>query len=217
MLFPQSINEYIPQDAPVRAYDAFVDALDFEELGIEMDGHKVGCPQYDPKAMLKLLIYGYSYGIRSSRKLEREAHYNLSFIWLIGGLQPDHKTVAEFRRKNKPALSKVLRQCARFCIELDLIEGNTLFVDGSKIRGNASINNTWTKQRCERHLERIEERIGQILSECDAADAVEDGQPSLVKMDEQLKGVEALKMKVKAIMEELAARDGKSVNSTDPQ
>jgi len=217
MLFPQSINEYIPQDAPVRAYDAFVDALDFEELGIEMDGHKVGCPQYDPKAMLKLLIYGYSYGIRSSRKLEREAHYNLSFIWLIGGLQPDHKTVAEFRRKNKPALSKVLRQCARFCIELDLIEGNTLFVDGSKIRGNASINNTWTKQRCERHLERIEERIGQILSECDAADAVEDGQPSLVKMDEQLKGVEALKRKVKAIMEELAAQDAKSVNSTDPQ
>jgi transposase len=50
MLFPQSINEYIPQDGPLRAYDAFVDALDFEELGIEMDAHKVGCPQYDPKA-----------------------------------------------------------------------------------------------------------------------------------------------------------------------
>jgi hypothetical protein len=56
MLFPQSINEYIPQDAPVRAYDAFVDALDFKELGIEMDAHKVGCPQYDPKAVLKLLL-----------------------------------------------------------------------------------------------------------------------------------------------------------------
>jgi len=215
--FSRGASTNISLRTPVRAYDAFVDALDFEELGIEMDAHKVGCPQYDPKAMLKLLIYGYSYGIRSSRKLEREAHYNLSFIWLIGGLQPDHKTVAEFRRKNKPALSKVLRQCARFCIEFDLIEGNTLFVDGSKIRGNASINNTWTKQRCQRHLERIDERIGQILSECDAADEMEDGQPSLVKMDEQLKGAEALKTKVKAIMEELAAQDAKSVNSTDPE
>ena len=77
-LFPQSIDEYIPQDAPVRAYDVFVDSLEFAELGIEIESHKVGCPQYDPKIMLKLLLYGYSYGVRSSRKLEREANYNLS-------------------------------------------------------------------------------------------------------------------------------------------
>ncbi|MBN2271983.1 MAG: transposase [Sedimentisphaerales bacterium] len=85
MLFPQSIEEYVPQEAPVRAYDAFVEALDLDELGIQIDPHKVGCPQYEPKVMLKLLIYGYSYGIRSSRKLERETHYNLSFMWLVGG------------------------------------------------------------------------------------------------------------------------------------
>ena len=217
MLFPQSIEEYVPQEAPVRAYDAFVEALDLDELGIQIDPHKVGCPEYDPKVMLKLLIYGYSYGIRSSRKLERETHYNLSFMWLVGGLRPDHKTIAEFRRMNKSALSKVLRQCARFCIKLDLIEGNTLFVDGSKIRGNASIKNTWTKQRCQRHLERIAERIAQILSECDTVDEMEDGQPSLVRLDEELKDAEALKAKVKAIMEELESRDGKSVNGTDAE
>ena len=146
-LFPQSIDEYIPHDAPVRAYDVFVDSLDFNELGIKIEPHKVGCPQYAPKNMLKLLLYGYSYGVRSSRKLEREAHYNLSFIWLTGGLKPDHKTIAEFRRKNKSALKNVLKQCARLCIKLDLIEGNTLFVDGSNIRANASIKNSWTKER----------------------------------------------------------------------
>jgi hypothetical protein len=86
--------------------------------------------------MLKLLVYGYSYGIRSSRKLERETHYNLSFIWLSGGLKPDFKTIAEFRRNNKAALANVLKQCARLCMKLGLIEGNTLFVDGSKIRAN---------------------------------------------------------------------------------
>jgi len=109
MLFPQSIDEYVPQEAPVRAYDAFVDALDFEELGIEMDGHKVGCPQYDPKAMLKLLIYGYSYGIRSSRKLEREAHYNLSFIWLIGGLQPHRHPASRLSRSTRGILDMMVR------------------------------------------------------------------------------------------------------------
>jgi transposase len=108
-LFPQSIDEYIPNDAPVRAYDVIIGSLDFGELGIEVDPHKVGCPQYDPKVMLRLLVYGYSYGVRSSRKLEREANYNLSFIWLTGGLKPDHKTIAEFRRKNKTALQNVLK------------------------------------------------------------------------------------------------------------
>ena len=150
-LFPQSIDEYIPQEAPVRAYDVFVDSLDFNELGIKLEPHKVGCPQYDPKIMLKLLLYGYSYGVRSSRKLEREGHYNLSFIWLTGGLKPDHKTIAEFRKNNKVSLRKVLKQCARICVKLDLIEGNTLFVDGTKIRANASIKNSWTKERCNRH------------------------------------------------------------------
>jgi len=85
-LFPQSVDEYVHKDAPVRAYDVIIDSLDFGELGIEIDPHKVGCPQYDTMAMLKLLVYGYSYGVRSSRKLEREANYNLSFIWLTGGL-----------------------------------------------------------------------------------------------------------------------------------
>ena len=113
VLFPASIEEYVAVDAPVRAYDAFVEALDFAELGIELDCGKVGNSSYDPRAMLKLLVYGYSYGVRSSRKLERETHYNLSFIWLLGGLHPDHKTIAEFRRQHRAALGKVLKSVRR--------------------------------------------------------------------------------------------------------
>jgi len=215
ILFPQSVDEYIPADAPVRAYDVFVDSLNFDELDIQLEPHKVGCPQYDPKSMLKLLLYGYSYGIRSSRKLERESHYNLSFIWLTSGLKPDHKTIAEFRRKNKTALKKVLRQCARLCIKLNLIEGNTLFVDGTKIRANASIKNSWTQQRCKRHLEKIDKRIKEILSECESVDEKEKGRPSLVKMKEELKDQDALKSKVKKILNELKSEEKKSTNTTD--
>jgi transposase len=192
-----------------------VDSLDFDELGINLDDRKVGCPQYDPKAMLRLLVYGYSYGIRSSRKLERETHYNLSFIWLVGGLKPDHKTIAEFRRKNKSALQKVLKQCARLCIELKLIEGNTLFVDGSKVRGNASIKNTWTRQRCKKHLDKIDKRIKQILAECDTVDEQEKGRPSLVEMKEELKDTRTLKSKVQDILKKLKDEKVKSINATD--
>lgn len=185
-IFPPCIEDYVKEDDPVRAYDAIVEALDFSELEIELDSVKVGCPQYDPKAMLKLLVYGYSYGIRSSRKLERATHHNVSFMWLMGGLKPDHKTIAEFRRKNKKALKKVLKQCARLCIKLDLIAGNSLFLDGSKFRANASIKNTWDKKKCERYLKKIDKRIDAILSECDEIDEGEEGQPSRVEMEEGL-------------------------------
>ncbi len=100
--FLKALMNIFGADAPVRAYDVIVDSLDFEALGIEVNSHKVGCPQYDPIVMLKLLVYGYSYGVRSSRKLERETHYNLSFIWLAGG---ERQRVAIARALvNKPSI-----------------------------------------------------------------------------------------------------------------
>ncbi len=216
-IFPQCIEDYVKADDPVRAYDAIVESLDFSDLRIELDSDKVGCPQYDPKAMLKLLVYGYSYGIRSSRKLERAVYHNVSFIWLMGGLKPDHKTVAEFRRKNKKALKKVLKQCARLCIELDLIAGNTLFADGSKIRANASIKNTWDKKKCERYLKKVDKRIDAILSECDVVDKKEEGQSSLIEMEEELKDKKKLKSKVKKILEKLEEEGENSTNTTDSE
>jgi len=212
-LFPESMEDYIAPDDPVRAYDAFVGALDFRDLGITLDPDKVGNSEYHPQAMLKLLVYGYSYGIRSSRKLERATHHNLSFIWLTSGLKPDHKTIAEFRRKNKEALAQVLKQCARICIKLNLIEGNTLFLDGTKIRANASINNTWTKKKAQKALKHIDERISDILAQCDAIDEAEQG--SLVTMDKELKDQKTLKAKIKGILQEL--KEEESFNTTDPE
>ena len=212
-LLPKTINEYISSDDPVRAYDAFIESLDFRDLGITLDSHKVGNSEYHPHAMLKLLVYGYSYGIRSSRKLERATHHNLSFIWLTSNLKPDHKTIAEFRRKNKEALAQVLKQCAKICIKLNLIEGNTLFLDGTKIRANASINNTWTKKKAQKALKHIDERISDILAQCDAIDEVEQG--SFVTMDEELKDQKTLKAKIKGILQEL--KEEESFNTTDPE
>lgn len=215
--FPPSIEDYVASDDPVRAYDVFVNNLDFDELGIIMDQNKVGNPQYDPKSMLKLFLYGTSYGFRSSRKLERAVYHNISFIWLTGGLKPDHKTISEFRRNNKTAIKNVLKQCVRMCIELKLIDGNTFFVDGTKIRGNASIKNTWTPEKCNKHIKSIDKRISAILAECEATDTEEQDQQSLVKMDEELKDQEALKAKVKNIFKELKENDKKSINTVDPE
>jgi len=215
-LFPTSIEDYVSPDDPVRVYDAFVEALDFNELGIVIDENQVGNPEYDPRTMVKLLTFGYSYGTRSSRKLERAVYHNIAFIWLMGGLKPDHKTIAEFRRKNKPVLKNILRQCARLCIELGLIAGNTLFTDGTKIRANASIKNTWTKEKCEKYLQHIDAHIESILSESEALDDEEENQESLIKMKASLKEKEILKSEVQKIMKELNEHDRKAINTQDP-
>ena len=215
-LLPQSIEEYVSEDAPVRAYDAFVEALDFNALGIELNQHKVGNSEYDPKSMLKLLVYGCSYGVKSSRKLEREVHNNISFIWLMGGLKPDHKTIAEFRRKNKKALKKVLKQCARLCIKLDLIAGNVLFVDGSKIRANASCSRTHEKVWYEEQLKDIDRRIEALLQECEAVDQQEKDLSSFVAMDKELAKAETLKSTIKDVLAEFEATERKKINQTDP-
>jgi len=212
-MLPPTIEEYVGEDDPVRAYDVFVEALDLEGLGIDFKEDRVGNSAYDPKMMLKILVYGYSYGWRSSRKLERALHHNLSFMWLTGGMKPDHKTIAKFRRDNTAALKKVLRQCVKLCIKLRLIEGNTLFIDGSKIRANASINQTWTEDKCRKVLEKTDKRIGEILKECEQADDSESGMP--VRLPEELKDKLALKEKVQAIVKKIKEEERTQLNAVD--
>ncbi len=215
-LFPQSIDEYVAKDDSVRAYDAFVEALDFSALGVEIDPQQVGNSEYDPKAMMKLLVYGYSYGIKSSRKLERETHHNLSFIWLMGGLKPDHKTIAEFRRNHKGALKKVLKQCARLCIKLNLIAGNILFVDGTKIRANASRSQIHDQAYYEQLLSEVDGRIEQLLEECEGIDQQEEGLGSCVAMEKELAKAERLKSKVEEALKAFEETGREQINLTDP-
>ena len=157
---PDSVEKYVFDDDPVRAYDAFIDAINLQELGLEIN------ESYDPITMLKVLVYGYSYGWRSSRKLERALHHNLSFIWLSGGLRPDHKPLSNFRKNNKQVLKNVLKQCVRMCIKLNLIEGNVLFVDGSKMRANAGNSQTISKASLQKLLNNLDIHIEVLMDEC---------------------------------------------------
>ncbi len=96
MLLPARVDEYVGKNNMVRAVDAYVSTLDMEDLGFQhtQSGIMAGQPPYNPLALLKLYLYGYLQGIRSSRKLEREALRNLEVIWLIEGLRPTYKTIA---------------------------------------------------------------------------------------------------------------------------
>jgi transposase len=215
-LMPQSIEDYVGEDNPVRAYDLFVEALNFWQLGIDINPDKVGNSEYNPHSMFKLLVYGYSYGVKSSRKLERECYHNIAFIWLMGGLKPDHKTIAEFRRHNKKALKKVLRQCVQMCIKLNLIAGNVLFVDGTKIRASAGRDRTHDRIYYEKLMSKLDSRIEQLLVDCETTDQTEEGTSSYVAMDKELAKSQNLKERIKEVLASFESSDRKHINQTDP-
>ena len=138
-LLPECLDEWIDESNPVRAVDAFVDALDLGKLGFEGVVPEVtGRPSYHPSALLKLYIYGYLNRVQSSRRLEREAGRNLEVIWLLGRLVPDDKTIADFRKDNGSTIRKVCAQFVALCRDLGLLTKASVAIDGSKFK---AVNN----------------------------------------------------------------------------
>ena len=110
-LFPDRLEDWIGEDNAVRVVDVFVDELDLGGLGFgRVAPRATERPSYHPAVLLKLYVYCYLNRVQSSRRLEREAGRNVEVMWLIGRLVPDHKTIADFRKDNGPAIRKV---CAR--------------------------------------------------------------------------------------------------------
>src|SRR3954454_2507290 len=130
-LLPPRVEDYVAGNNPVRVIEAFVAALDLGKLGFRDVGSSGGAgqPPYDPADLLKLYIYGYLNRIRSSRSLEREAGRNLELMWLIGKLQPDFKTIADFRKDNLKAIKLVCREFAYLCKRLELFGGELVAID----------------------------------------------------------------------------------------
>src|SRR5437899_233450 len=128
---PARVEDYVGRNNPVRAIDAFVDALDLEELGFchAGSGGGAGQPAYDPADLLKLYLYGYINRIRSSRSLEREAGRNLELIWLMKHLVPGYRTIATFRQENCKALKAVNREFVLMLRELALVGGDGVTID----------------------------------------------------------------------------------------
>jgi transposase len=182
MLLPPSVEEYVSEDNTVRAIDAYVESLDLQKLGYTntQGGISQGQPAYAPAALLKLYLYGYLMRIRSSRRLEQECYRNLEVMWLMAGLRPTFKTIANFRSTNAKALRETNRAFILLCRELELYGKELVAIDGSFFRGNASSKSIFTEKRLKGLLERLEVDINRYLNALDEADKVEDKQLSEV-------------------------------------
>ena len=164
LLLPNSVADYIGPDNPVRFVEAFVDQLDLQEAGFcRVEPKETGRPAYDPADLLKLYIYGYLNRVRSSRRLEAEARRNLEVIWLLRGLTPDFKTIADFRKDNRGAFKPVFRQFVLLCRKLDLFGGELLAVDGTRLKAVNSTDRNFTHAKLTNQIESIDQKLTDYL------------------------------------------------------
>jgi transposase len=215
---PESYDDKISKDNPVRVIDVLIDSLDMQELNFtHAQTKKIGRKPYDPKDMCKLYVYGYFEGIRSSRKLERECKRNVEVMWLINNLKPDFKTIADFRKDNLEPLNNLFKQFSMLCKELGLYGKEIVAIDGSKFRANNSRRKNYTKRKVKKQISHFQESARKYLELLEKSDHAESEEtveltPEEIqeKIDNAQKRIEELTQLEKQIEEE------GEVSITDP-
>lgn len=156
-MFPVTLEELIPADHMCRVIEAFVGRLNLSEIGfVRAEPAETGRPGYDPRDLLKLYLYGYFVQVRSSRRLEAECQRNVEVMWLLGRLQPDYKSIAEFRRMHSQAITEAGAEVVRFARSVGLVKGEMVAVDGSKFRAVSSAKSVREREAVKRYLEQLD-------------------------------------------------------------
>lgn len=177
VLFPDRLEDWIGEDDLVRVVDLFIEELDLPSLGfLRAAPAKTGRPGYHPSVLLKLFIYGYLNRIPSSRRLEQEAKRNVEMMWLTGRLAPDHKTIADFRRDNGPAIRKTCAQFVELCRQIGVLRGETVAIDGSKFKAVNNRDKNFTKGKITSRLAHLEADVERYIQEMVRIDRQEEGE-----------------------------------------
>lgn len=212
-LLPQSIAELIEEDHIVRGLDSIIESLDLNDLYRSYS--EEGQPAYHPKVLIKILIYGYSIGIRSSRKLAERIRSDVTFMYLSGMQKPNFRTISDFRLNKRKHIEGCFEQVLLICKQLGMFSLGHISIDGSKIKANASKK----KMKNQEELCGYEKEIKKILDQAEETDNQEDEEygkeKSGYEMPEELKIKEKLIEKIKQAKEKLKETNQKRINLTD--
>jgi transposase len=218
VLLPSCLDDYVAEDNPARVVDVFVEELDLGTLGFEVTPAVMGRPAYHPATLLKLYIYGYLNRVQSSRRLEREAQRNVELMWLTGKLAPDHKTIANFRKDNGPAIQAACAHFIVLCRDIGLFTQAVAAVDGSKIKAVNTRDKNFTPTKLKKRIEQIAEHIAGYLQELDTADRLEGDaiEARSAKLKDKIETLRAQMQMLKAMEGQVAASPDGQVSLTDP-
>lgn len=198
---------HIDEDSIARVIEALVNSLDMEKLGFKYAITKeTGRKSFDPSDLLKLYLYSYYEGLRSSRKLQKETKRNIEVKWLLNGLQPCFKTIANFRKENLEALMKMFHLFSKLLNDLGLYGKELVAVDGSKFRANNSKKKNYTTGKVKKHIEHYElsaQKYIDLLEENDILESTEqtsfdkeDLQQKIKEIHQKIENLEAIKEQI---------------------
>jgi len=217
-LFPEQLDDYIVDDNATRVIDVFVDGIDLSGMGFHTIPAATGRPAYHPSTMLKLFIYGYLNRLQSSRRLEREAGRNVELMWLLGRLAPDFKTIADFRKNNTKAITRVCREFVLICRKLNLFADAMVAIDGSKFKAVNNRNRNFTQGKIKLRLKQIDESIARYLGQIATEDRIElaTSKNKVERLDKKISKLKNEITQLNKIQAQLNDAPGKQISLTDP-
>ncbi|MCA1836492.1 MAG: IS1182 family transposase [Actinobacteria bacterium] len=186
-LLPPDLRSWLSEGHLALFVSDVVDALDLSSiLDAYERGDGRGYPPYHPVMMVKLLVYGYCTGKISSRKIEKATWEDVAYRVLSGNQQPDHDSIAEFRRRHLKALAGLFVQVLKLCQGAGLVKLGHVSVDGSKVKANASRHKAMSYQRLTETEARLIKEVDALLAEAEAIDNAEDSQYGKGKRGDEL-------------------------------
>src|SRR3954453_21076902 len=219
ILLPDCVDDYVTGENPVRAIEAFVDALDLAALGFAgVVPEATGRPSYHPATLLKIYLYGYLNRIASSRRLEREAQRNMELMWLTGRLMPDFKTIADFRKDNGAAIRAVCSQFVVLCRALGLFTRAVVAIDGSKFKAVNNRDKNYTVAKVIGRMEQVNASIARYLRALDQADREESdiAEAKSGRLKEKIAGLRRQMRALKVMEQTVQDAPDQQVSLTDP-
>jgi len=219
MLFPESLEDYVSEDNPVRYINAFVDSLNLSQFGFtHSQTAKTGRKPYNPADLLKLYLHGYLNRTRSSRRLEKSTYSNVEVIWLMRKLHPDHKTIADFRRLNQTALKKVCREFTLLCKSMGLFGCELVFIDGSKFSADNHNSRCYTQKKLQKLLKNINEQIEKYFETLEQQDQSEQhvSMPTSKELGYKISQLEQKRAELEQLQQQLETSEEPQISLTDP-
>lgn len=183
LLLPPSLHEWVDPDGLAAFLSDLVDELDLRVFLAAHDEPR-GMPPYHPRMMLKVLLYGYATGVTSSRRIEERLGADVNFMFLAGLARPDHKTIAEFRRRHLAAFRTLFLDVLHLCQKAGLVTLGRIAIDGTKVKANASVHRAMSYGRMTEREAALEAEVRSILEEAEALDAAEDARYGDARGDE---------------------------------
>ncbi|KNY26121.1 IS1182 family transposase [Pseudobacteroides cellulosolvens] len=206
-----SLEDHIDEESEVRAIDALIESMDIKDLGFkEGNNENSGRSMYSPMDLIKLYVYGYFNGIRSSRKLEKQAKINLEVKWLLKGVQPKHSVISDFRKEHIDCFDNLFKNLINICNDFNLIGKELIAIDGTKIRADAAKSKYYTLKKLKFMEELTEEKLKEYLKALEENDCKE----ATKEISDRIKVLEEKKELYNELKEVL--NDTSGISLTDP-